>query len=256
MGKENPCTNKYKFLTYSFTVNNKDSNCIGFNLVEGDESCGVRSIAIFPNSKYVFIVDGNHNNLKRIDISTGQMKSGRKINEYFKNEYISLNDIAVFDGKIYLTSSSDIIIFDINLEYLSRIKMDTHAVNSVTFCRVTNDSLFVYLTHKQLKDRSIEENQLVITKNSFFMKSINIPITQFIEESKKKVTLGKEFRIDSFNGKNVLYNKFGCYELKNSIPIIKYYSSRNIDFEEKCIVFFDATPTQFILYCYLILPPR
>jgi hypothetical protein len=251
-GQVNHCITNCRYLTYSYSVDNKDSNHIGFCLIEGDESYGVKSIAIFPNSKYVFIIDASYNNLKRIDISTGKILSSKKMNDYFKDDNHTLIDVAVFKGKIYATSNSDILIFDADLNYLNSIKVKSEVPNTVRFSKVTKDSLFIYLSHKQLQDRDIEEEQLVITDKINFINKIRIPISQFIGDSKKKRALGKEYWVNMADDKVVLYNKYGCYELKGSIPNIKYFSSRNIDFDDKSIVYFDSTPKQFTLYCYLI----
>ena len=251
-GQVNHCITKCKLLKYSYPVDNKDDKHIGFSLIEGDESSGIKSIAIYPDSRYVYIVDAAYNNIKRIDTGNGIMISSKAINEYLGNDNHTLLDIAVFNKKIYATTNSEIIVFDNSLNFVGSIKVDSKIPNTTRFSKVTSDSLFIYLSHKQLLNRDIEEEQLVITDKINFRNKTILPISQFIEGSKIKRTLGKEYRVDTLDGKTVIYNEYGCYELKNSVPDIKYYSSRNIDFDDKSIVYFDSNPKEFTLFCYLI----
>ncbi len=250
-GQKKPCSSKYEYLTYSFKIDNQDSAKMGFTFFADDESYGVKAVAIYPGSKYVYVIDASHGNLKRIDIANGQTISSRKVNIKYKG--LLLYDIAVMQNKVYVTSDRGVFIFDTNLNYIGNIESDSVWTNLTGFSRVTNDSLFIAIRGTQLKDLSIEESQLVITKDSNFLRKKIIPIKELTEERKIRRILGKEYQTNMSGGKPFLQNEFGCYELKSSIPnISKYYSSRNIDFDKRTIVYFDSTPEQLNLYCYLL----
>lgn len=218
------------FNKWVFKIDNENPDNIGYKVYTDDESIGVKGI--YPADDYVYITDVYHTNIKRINIKTGELVSSKCLASKPADESgIWLRDIAMLDNNIYVTSDRDsIYVFNLELKYLYAISTEKGRKH---FEKVTQDFLLV-------------NNLLRINKNGNVTK-----VKEAADNVLRETVQGKEFKKYEKEGKYYFQSQYGAIELKYPIPKIQAYSgAENFNFNSSTLVYFNSTPTEFILYVY------
>jgi hypothetical protein len=61
---------------------------------------------------------------------------------------------------------------------------------------------------------------------------------------------GKKYTIYTKSNRTYFSSEYATIELKTPVPHITNYGAFNIDYNSSTLVYFDSTPTQFVLYVY------
>jgi hypothetical protein len=237
------------FKKWTFKVNNKDFEKIGYKIYTDDQSIGVK--ALYPEGEYVYITDVYHTNIKQINVNTGEMKSSKSLSPLPADESgIWLRDIAVFNNKIYAPADRDTTyIYSKELKLLQSIPTSR---GNKYIESVGQNEIKIYLNSNQLPDMTIEKTLLSINKEGTVSTiKKDIPIEERTKQLEQRQVQDKPFKTYTKNGKNYFECEYGIIELKTSIPEIKEYDCvENFNFNSNTLVYFDSTPTEFTLYVY------
>jgi|GEM_PF-2383445 len=101
---------------YEIAVGNSDSSFIGYEGSSEATGFGSGPGAIDIWEKYAFIADTYHNNIKRLDLETGEVITSPR---FLSPDAPPVQDVAVKDGSVYVLNMSDTLYRldkDLNLE--------------------------------------------------------------------------------------------------------------------------------------------
>jgi hypothetical protein len=209
-------------------VNNRDYEKIGFELITGDESNGVKSIIL--EDTVIYLLDAFHNNIKKINLITGKVKSSLRLS----NKKAWLRDLAVFDKKLFVTTDLEAnYILDLNLNLIKTFKLP---MQTKYVYKVFKDSLLIYDLGKVIAINNA--GTVLDTRNE------DIDIL--------KMAHGKKYTIHG----DTINTEYGTAHINSSFPYTwkKYYDAINIDFNNKELVYFEVNPIWLKVFLYPIVP--
>jgi hypothetical protein len=209
-------------------VNNRDYEKIGFELITGDESNGVKSIIL--KDTVIYLLDAFHNNIKKINLITGKVKSSLPLS----NKKAWLRDLAVFDKKLFVTTDVEAnYILDLNLNLIKTFKLPTQ---TKYVYKVFKDSLLIYDLGKIIAINNA--GTVLDTRNE------DIDIL--------KMAHGKKYTIQG----NTINTEYGTAHINSSFPYTwkNYYDAINIDFNNKELVYFEVNPKWLKVFLRPIVP--
>ena len=240
-----PVKQSYK---YEYQVNNEDVNQFGYQVWEGDEDTGTKTIAIDDNHAY--LVDTYHNAVKKIDLSNGEIVANESLDTLpAPKTRVWLRDIAVFKDRLYVTSDEGVVYsFSKDLEVIDTFEAP---MANTTFYKANSDSLLIYYDSEQAEDLAITKTfGYVDDRYNFSTITKRYSIKDYKSTFDRLQILGKDYEIKQIKEKAILKNDFGLYEFKVDIPTIRAYAARNLDFNKDRIVFFDTAPQKLTLYSF------
>jgi hypothetical protein len=229
---------------YTFSCSNSDYRCFGYEIWEGDENVGVKSICLDENNAY--LTDVYHNNIKKINIEDGKITSSLPLLDTPPSiSGVWLRDIAIFDYKLYVTSDIDsIYVFNKDLILIETI---ASFKGRKTFYRVTDDSLYVYLNSTQMPDKNISVDLQLIKKiDSKKRMNLIIPIHKYKGNPLLKDNQGNSYQVVD----NCILTMYGKLQLNTPLYEIAEYSARNMDFTKSHLAFFTTNQFSLSLYVY------
>lgn len=232
----------------SLVVSNDNPESIGYKVWETDEDEGAKSICIYEKS--IYLTDVYHDNIKRIDIETGQVVSSQRIPRDPKHfdDKLWLRDIAFFDGSIYVTSDLGyVFVLDSSLKMTDRINIER---GQPYFFSEKEEYLSVFINANQSEDLSIEVDLLIIRKggNHKRVKEI-IQVDEYKQRTTNYYTKGK---IVNYDRGGHVKTDYWDVSLNEPIPKITKYDARNIDYTRNRLIYFNSTPEQLELKIYKI----
>lgn len=211
-------------------VDNLNHNKFGLEIIENDESIGLKSIYISNNN--IFIVDTYHNNFKMIDIINKEIKVSPRVS---KNR-MWLRDITVIKDKIYLLSELGMCYeFSNDLKIVRKFQIPRNVkffgcYNGKTIQLIEDNGFCHYI--------DLEGNVLDNSKIKDF---------DFTSYSHCK-----SFVIKDSNKSSTVISELSSFRLNEIFtPIWEYYDGINLDFDEKVLVYFkvyDANKYQLFIY--------
>ncbi len=215
--KENP-TNQSGFIKanctkFKFLFNNEDFNSFGKKFFKNDLPISPKSIAIYD--EWIYIIDTYHNNIKRIDYNKNNLKSSKILSK----DNIWLNDIIVFNNKLYIISEIDsLYIYDFDLNLIERKWLNK---GEGKFYKLYNDSLIISYPAEKYKFITINSKDEIINVSHGY-------------RSKKDLSHGKFCIRDVEN--SIIETAYGKFVLNQEYK----YEGANLDFDEKKISFFNT----------------
>lgn len=235
------------FNVYEFKINNQNINEIGYQTWDDDEHVGVKGISI--EKQFVYLTDVYHNNIKRINIETGELFSSEIIDSIAGDDLIWLRDLTYFNNKIYVTSDrSKVYILNKDLSKEGEI---TTIVSRKYIFNQSEDSLKIFLKNEQKKDLTMQVDLLLVTNDNQTKNiSENVSLEKYKTSLEALSVNGKPYEVFSKDGKEYIRAEFGLLELKSKIPEITNYDCSNVQFTKNVLVYFESTPEKFILYVY------
>jgi hypothetical protein len=238
---------------YEFATNNKDTLRFGFQYFEGDESYSIRSVALSPDGRYAFFSDACHGNVKRLDLKNGVLKASRVLDRLVGEPVAILFDIAFLNNLVYVTTSRGIAILNGDLDFVGFEFIELRLPSFTDFSIVRNDSVCVEADIEEREDKGTFRRVLVLVGAQPFV--VEKAISTINHQPKAVVSrrLGKRYQLDSLNNNYSLRNQFGCFLLPHSIPNLdRYFTSRNLDFNSKGIIYFDITLRSVVIYSHAL----
>jgi len=229
---------------YTYTCNDSDYKCFGYEAWVEDESIGVKSISLDENNAY--LTDVYHNNVKKINLENGTITSSLPLrNTPPSKSGVWLRDIAIFGNKLYVTSDIDsIYVFNKDLTLIETI---ASFKGRKTFYRVTDDSLYVYLNSTQMPNKNISTDiQIITNDNSTKRMNLITSIDKYKENSSLADNQGNNYQVVD----NCILTRYGKLQLNTPLYEITEYSARNIDFTKSNLAFFTTNQSSLNLYVY------
>lgn len=236
------------FKKWVFKVDNNNSNSIGYKIYTDDESIGVKGICI--DGDYVYITDVYHTNIKRINTSTGEIKSSKSLSVLPADDAgVWLRELAVFNDKIYAPADRDTIyVFSKDLSLLQSIPVKNREKKYIE--SIDTNGIEIFFNNYESTGKAGEITLLFVNKKGE-VSTIKKQIQKEEEKQQSETTIqGKPFKTYTKNGKDYFECEYGTIELKTPIPEIKEYGALNLNFNSSTLVYFNSTPTEFILYVY------
>ncbi len=155
-----------QYKTLRFIYNNEDSTKFGVQFVEHDLPIGEAALVI--DDRFAFIVDQYHNNIKRIDLETGQIISSKKLSQ----KRLFLNDIVIFRNLLYVSTELDTI-FVLGKDFSKETKFFLKKGRS-SFSRIFGiDSLILFYPDLQEYITLSGENKLINERKVSFIERGN-----------------------------------------------------------------------------------
>jgi len=213
-----------------FPVNNKDYKQIGFELIAGDESNGVKSIIL--EDSVIYLLDAFHNNIKKINLTTHKLTYSLPLS----GTKAWLRDLAVVDKELFvITDLKTNYILDLNLNLIKSFKLPTQ-------------TKYVY---KAFKDSLlISSSDKVITINN----EGTVLYTRVDHKNLMPLQMahGKEYTIDG----HIIKTPYGIAHINTDFPYTwdKYYDAINVDFNSKKLVYFEVNPKYLKVFLEPIVP--
>jgi hypothetical protein len=237
-----------KYHEYVFVIDTANPIQFGYYDFEDDEDMGIKSISI--GNDYIYLTDVFYSNIKKVSINNGKIETvSPKLGN--KKPYPAwLMDIAFFHDYVYVTSKLDsIYVLSSSLIPKKSISCDKGVK---TIDHISNDSLLIYLSDKQLPNKSVEYSFLLIKKNGDYSTiNKNISIEEESKSSLENQTMGKHYELyKDLTGTEYIKTEYGKLKLNTPIPQLTEYSARNLDFNEHYLVYFDCNPKKLTLYIY------
>lgn len=244
------------FRQFNFSVSNKDTNCFGFEYLYLGPGDGVQSIAL--GGDYVYMSDSYHGNIKKINLTNGQIKSSNIL-----DDKRNLGMLAIFNNRIYAFTGyaflgvEKVFILDLELnkynEFLINCETGEKKILYQTYDTIAlmDDYIMLRDTKKSIVIgayliKITSENQII--KDSVFFEDYKSFFNELEKQPNIRIVKYKEIKEDSFH---YLINKWGKYELNEQIPTTsKYLDGENIDFTENRIVYYSVTPNDVTLTVY------
>lgn len=223
---------EYQMKTFTFPVDNNCPQCFGYKTYEHDMSVGPASIIIHEN--FAYVTDRVHGNVKRIDLETGELAAGPRVNNSY-NPW--LNDIAIFNGKIYVTSDLDSVhVLDMNLKPLYAFYLGR---GEKYFTRIQDENFEILI--------ELEDRKVVIDKSDAIVSAIDKVINLDIIIQPH----GKKYEIIKKGDKQFIKNQYDLVALQTPYSYnFNDYDAFRIDFTENRLVYFDVNDSTFTLYVY------
>lgn len=240
-----------RHIQFKFFIKNGIKESIGFKLVPDDQAMGIMGIALYKDN--VYLTDAVNGNVKRINLLDGTCLSSNVLSN---EPYHNLRSIAVFNEMLYVFTDKDIFfILDLDLAVKEQIKIEDWKWAKEIFA-IKKDTLTVYRPVEDIYQLQDKRMQVCIVK---ILKNNSIERDTIICDYKDfwgKYRLGNNVRGITYSESNE-YNKyfvetpFGKYQINEPLPTTsKYYDSKNLDFNNKYLVYFSITPTDFLLTVY------
>ncbi|NVN95007.1 MAG: hypothetical protein HXX18_06960 [Bacteroidetes bacterium] len=225
---------------FEYKIFNPIKDSLGYKTFTDDADVGISSIVISPNSDFIFIADAFHNNIKKIDAKNGVIV---KVSDDLDKLNISVNDLAIFNNRIYLTCYFRyVIIMDLDLKFIDRLDF-TNSHKDVWSLNDTN--LIVKLDEEGNKINFLQINES--NKPQTLLKII--PPKELIRRETQTFIHGKKYVVINENNNYYLETeKYGMFKLKTPIPSIKSYNANNFDFNEKSIAYFEPLKEKYCIY--------
>jgi len=205
-------------------VNNHNEKFIGYMHYEDDMNQGPSSIFVYD--KYIYLLDSYHENIKKINITTGKITSTSK-------KDIWLTDIFLFKNKLIAPSElPKVLIYNLNL--IKEKELMTPKGYKIFIQNNTHNNVFLVNFSKMLnEDKKIIEGYHLDSLLNNKIYSI-------------KVALDSSYtRVGFFNtqkeidGKKFLKVGQLLYEIPHSLNVINEYEAKNIFVEPKRITYFN-----------------
>lgn len=238
-------SNDSEFQCFVFDVDNNDNSKFGYKEFEMDQDISVKSICL--DSCYAYLLDSYHNNIKKVNITNGEIVTSTVISSR-KNCW--LRDVYIFNDKLIVSDDFDsIFVLDKNMNklsavYIPRINQDNE-VEALGYSPKyffnfggCGDSIivFVQLSHESIL---IYDAEFKLISSS---KLRNIWPQEYAH--------GKPFRI--MKGEE---NKYYLETIYTSVPINRdvvltrsKYDVINIEYNKKLLVCFAASDKKVKLY--------
>ena len=214
---------------YSYEISNSDNAKIGYFEPEDypGEALSIKSIT--SDGENIFLLDGYHQNIKKIDIEKGKIKISEKINNDF------LSDMVYFENDLFIASKyKGIYIYNSKLTQINFIELKKY-FGSEKYFYFEDNSLFLYIPDNSL---SIELNRNGLGK-SIEESNINVVGTRFIRNKKidyNDLILNIEDKY--FKLKRPYENTF------------KYFNSINIYYDDNLLSYYSIDSDSLNLYIY------
>jgi hypothetical protein len=127
-------------LVLEFPFDTTDPSAFGLDYTKGPFARGPQAIAIIDDA--AFIVDSYHNNVKRIDLLTGELSASAALEGASE---IHVDDITAFGGRLYLCGYLDTVhVMSATLEHITSIALDEKYWRNEKFF-LRHDTTFVEL---------------------------------------------------------------------------------------------------------------
>ncbi len=222
--------NDYKSLqrVINLQLPKSENDCtkLGFKKQKIGSALGIRGFSLYRD--FLYISDDLFGNIKKIDITTGQIiKASKILNPEFKD----VGDIVVNnDTVLCLSEYRDLIFYlDTNLILTSK-KHFRYSTKAFIHC---NNNLYI--------KSDLEEN---IIHDPYLKQTLSY------ERNKLDLDSSSYFRMGD---KLLLKNRFGVFEVRDTLPQLLYLSIDNKKNYSKKIIFFedrDSLYYEFFIYNY------
>ena len=233
--------------TFYYQVNsNPDS--IGYSVFsETGEISSISSLKVV--NKYVYLTDAVHGNVKRVDITTGNLIVSEKLDR----DSCWLSSMAYFNNLLFVfTFRGNVYLLDKSLVKKGSLFLKDYFGNDIEVYSENKDSLVIY-GHSSMdifQDNNHKDflRRMIIDKNNHYSFD-TIALTSEESFFRLKKETGKEEIEDS----QLIYktNK-GEYEIPDSIEIRKEYDCKRIDYTDNYLVNFevDSKCLKLVVYEY------
>jgi hypothetical protein len=242
-----------QFKQFRYLIDQRDTSQFGFRFSENDEATGIRSICIYGS--FAFFTDPFHGNIKKVNLTTGEIKSSVVLDKRFE----CLREIAILHEKLFIiTDRENIFVTDTSLSKINEIKIDKYRGEKKIYYQ-SKDTFCFFRPLEDINELQNQSYQIFAVKfyntGSFLLDTLYFNDYNSFENSSlgrnSQNVRGMKYEVIKKAGNFYLINQFGTYRVKEDVPLTsKYYNSINIDFMPSKIVFFDSTPQELILSIY------
>lgn len=223
-----------------FSFENEDKSSFGFLKRDRDESSGPNSIVYYED--YLYVTDPVHANVKRINVTSGEINSTLKLG----TTNFDLCSLTEFKNEIFVfTEGNKAFKIDKSLNYIR--EFDLKNFKGIKKFFDTKHKLEIYINIKQDKDFNFTLNTLTLdeVKLDFFGTEHFFNYDEFIKTPYypgNNNSRGIMYKIESSDGKFNLINQYGNFELKENIPFFNdYYECDNLFFNKSVITYFNIS---------------
>jgi|GEM_PF-4422286 hypothetical protein len=194
----------------------------------------------------VYIGDEFENSIKKINIKTGELKTGSKVKLPLDQ---SISDIAYLNGKIYaITSDKTILVFNADLQLITKKTTPNYGIAQSTILYSDNDSLeFAYYDNETIRTMKVYKNSEIITDS---IKTYGYDLEKKVDDHIFHSTGGKLYKVIEKDSCYYLGTQYGCYETKKKIDYGYNITGRSFDYTKDRIVFFEVNAKKFTLNIY------
>lgn len=223
--------------TYRFIVNNNKENEFGFIEENGDESIGVRGIAM--DHEYIFLSDPVHGNIKRIDIEEGVLLTSKKLTSNKK-----IRQVTIFNDLVFLITDSDTCyILTKSLELKSQLVINDYRWVKDVFSK-SDKKLILYRPIEDVNQDETGQIQMNVVEISATGDINKRSLSWSYKDFEKTPYSSRNSHFEGWHYEvhdNVFKNQFGKFEIKGIPNTFKYYDSKNICFDKNRIAYFEVT---------------
>jgi hypothetical protein len=196
----------------------------------GEPGDGINSLAF--TDKFIFLTDGVLKDVKRVNVTTGEVKRSAKLSDW-------PNDIEICNGSLFVMGrDTSLIILNFDLSMINKYYLKA---GEKYFYKDSLSALYAYYP----SDDSLINIKCANGKVSNFASTQSIRITGLNK------TRNKDYKILSEKGNNYIVTKYGKLALRTPYDdVYRLYNSINIDFNAEMLVCFSIDQDTFKLNIY------